>query len=45
MKQASKEAYAKDIKGKMLSIGNIFLIQRKVSTLHMKQSKEDYFCR
>ena len=40
MKKASKEAYGKDIKGKMLSIGNTFLTKREVSTLHMKQSKE-----
>ena len=28
MKKASKEAYGKDIKGKMLSIGNTFLTKR-----------------
>ena len=33
MKKASKEAYGKDIKGKMLSIGNTFLTKCKVSTL------------
>ena len=32
MKKASKEAYGKDIKGKMLSIGNSFLTKREVST-------------
>ena len=32
MKKQSKEAYGKDIKGKMLSIGNIFLTKREVST-------------
>ena len=32
MKKASKEAYGKDIKGKMLSIGNTFLSKREVST-------------
>ena len=32
MKKASKEAYGKDIKGKMLSIGNTFLTKREVST-------------
>ena len=32
MKKASKEAYGKDIKGKMLSIGNTFLTKPKVST-------------
>ena len=32
MKKASKEAYGKDIKGKMLSIGNTFLTKCKVST-------------
>ena len=37
MRKASKEAYGKDIKGKMFSIGNIFLTKCKV--LHMKQSK------
>ena len=32
MKKTSKEAYGKDIKGKMLSIGNTFLTKRMVST-------------
>ena len=32
MKKASKEAYGKDIKGKMHSIGNVFLTKREVST-------------
>ena len=32
MKKASKEAYAKDIKGKMFSIGSTFLTKYKVST-------------
>ena len=32
MNKASKEAYGKDIKGKMLSIGNTFLTKSKVST-------------
>ena len=32
MKKASKETYGKDIKGKMLSIGNTFLTKSKVST-------------
>ena len=32
MKKASKEAYGKDIRGKMHSIGNIFLTKREVST-------------
>ena len=32
MKNASKEAYGKDIKGKMLSIGSTFLTKREVST-------------
>ena len=32
MKKTSKEAYGKDIKGKMLSTGNTFLTERKVST-------------
>ena len=32
MKKSWKEAYGKDIKGKMLSIGNTFLTKRKVST-------------
>ena len=32
MKKASKEAYAKDIKGKMFSIGSTFLTEYKVST-------------
>ena len=40
MRKASKEAYGKDIKGKMLSIGNVFLTKCKV--LHMKQSKGYY---
>ena len=31
MKKASKEAYGKDIKGKMLPIGNTFLTEHKVS--------------
>ena len=33
MTKASKEGYGKDIKGKMLSIGNTFLTKCKVSTL------------
>ena len=32
MKKASNEDYGKDIKVKMLSIGNTFLTKRKVST-------------
>ena len=32
MKKASKEAYGKDIKDKMLSFGNTFLTKREVST-------------
>ena len=32
MKKASKEAYGRDIKGKMLCIGNTFLTKCKVST-------------
>ena len=32
MKKASKEAYGKDIKKKMHSIGNIFITKREVST-------------
>ena len=32
MKKASKEAYGKDIRGKMHSIGNVFLTKREVST-------------
>ena len=32
MKNTSKEACGKDIKGKMLSIGNTFLTKHKVST-------------
>ena len=32
MKKASKEAYGKDIKGKMFSIGITFLTKREVST-------------
>ena len=32
MKKASKEAYGKDVKGKMFSICNIFLTKREVST-------------
>ena len=32
MKKASKEAYGKDIKRKMLFISNIFLTKREVST-------------
>ena len=32
MNKVSKEAYGKDIKGKMLSIGNTFLTKREVST-------------
>ena len=32
MKKASKEAYGKDIKGKMRDIGNVFLTKREVST-------------
>ena len=30
MKKASNEAYGKDIRGKMLSIGNIFLTKHEV---------------
>ena len=52
MKKASKEAYGKDIKGKMLSIGNTFLSKREVSTheaikrvlsLPMRHSNVDVF--
>ena len=32
MKETSKEAYEKDIKGKMFSVGNTFLTKWKVST-------------
>ena len=32
MKKTSKKDYGKDIKGKILSIGNIFLTKREVST-------------
>ena len=32
MKKASKEAYGKDIRGKMHSIGNVFITKREVST-------------
>ena len=32
MKKASKEAYGKDIKSKMLSIGNAFLTKHEAST-------------
>ena len=32
MNKASKEAYGKDIKGKMLSIGNTFLTKCEIST-------------
>ena len=32
MNNASKEAYGKDIKGKMLSIGNTFLTKCEIST-------------
>ena len=32
MRKASKESYGKDIKVKMLSIGNTFLIKHKIST-------------
>ena len=32
MKKPSKEAYEKDIKGKMFSIGNTFLTKHEVST-------------
>ena len=32
MKKTSKDDYGKDIKGKILSIGNIFLTKREVST-------------
>ena len=32
MKKASKEAYGKDSKGKMFSIGNTSLTKREVST-------------
>ena len=32
MQKASKEAYGKDIKGKMRDIGNVFLTKREVST-------------
>ena len=53
MKKASKEAYGKDIKGKMLSIGNTFLTKCKVSTyksikrvlsLPMRHSNIGVFC-
>ena len=33
MKKASKEAYRKDIKGKMLSIGNTFVTKCEVSVV------------
>ena len=32
MKKTSKEAYGKDVKGKILSIGNTFLTKHEVST-------------
>ena len=32
MKKASKEAYGKDIRRKIHSIGNVFLTKREVST-------------
>ena len=32
MKKASKEAYDKDLKGKLYAIGNVFLTKREVST-------------
>ena len=32
MKKASKEAYGRDVKGKMLTIGNTFLTKCEVST-------------
>ena len=32
MKKASKEAYGKDIKGKMFFIGNTFLTNHEIST-------------
>ena len=35
--KASKEAYGKDIKGKMLSIGNTFLTKREVSIQAIKR--------
>ena len=38
IKKALKEAYRKDIKGKVLSIGNTLLTKREF--LQMKQSKE-----
>ena len=53
MKKVSKEAYGKDIKGKMHSIGNIFLTKREVSTheaikrvlsLPMRHSNIDVLC-
>ena len=53
MNKASKEAYGKDIKGKMLSIGNTFLTKCKVSTyksikrvlsLPMRHSNIGVFC-
>ena len=39
MKKASKKAYGKDIRGKMISVGNTFLTLN-ARFLHMKQSKE-----
>ena len=51
MKNAPKEAYNKDIRGKMHSVGNIFLTKFEVSTheavkgvfsLHMKNSNIDF---
>ena len=52
MKKTSKEAYGKDLKGKMLSIGNTFLTKRVVSTqaikrvlsLPMRYSNRDVLC-
>ena len=50
MKKASKEAYEKDIKGKMLSVGNTFLIKcgvsaheavKRVLSLPMRHSNAD----
>ena len=37
MKKASKEAYAKDIKGKILYIGNTFLTKGELSTHEIKR--------
>ena len=53
MKKASKEAYGKDIRGKMHSIGNIFLTKRevliheaikRVLSLPMRHSNIDVLC-